>query len=47
LLCKTIADAHARTCLYSMEHIQDMFRKPHDLSKVIFYKNMVITGQRN
>lgn len=41
LLCKTIADAHARTCLYAMDHIQDMFRKPHDLSKVIFYKNMV------
>ncbi|XP_059470450.1 probable nuclear hormone receptor HR3 isoform X2 [Neocloeon triangulifer] len=40
LLCKTIADAHARTCLYSMDHIQDMFRKPHDLTKVIFYKNM-------
>ncbi|KAF4519117.1 hypothetical protein B566_EDAN010539 [Ephemera danica] len=40
LLCKTIADAHTRTCLYTMDHIQDMFRKPHDLSKVIFYKNM-------
>lgn len=42
LLCKTIADAHARTCLYSTEHIQDMFRKPHDLTKVVFYKNMVM-----
>nr|BAP76394.1 hormone receptor HR3 [Thermobia domestica] len=40
LLSKTIADAHARTCLYTMEDIQDMFRKPQDLSKVIFYKNM-------
>ncbi|XP_014245665.1 probable nuclear hormone receptor HR3 isoform X8 [Cimex lectularius] len=40
LLSKTIADAHARTCLYSIEHIHNMFRKPQDLSKLIFYKNM-------
>ncbi|KAG8226381.1 hypothetical protein J437_LFUL007780 [Ladona fulva] len=40
LLSKTIADAHARTCLYTTEHIQEMFRKPPDLSKVLFYKNM-------
>ncbi|XP_065342422.1 probable nuclear hormone receptor HR3 isoform X2 [Cloeon dipterum] len=40
MLCTTIADAHARTCLYSMDRIQDTFRKPHDPHKVIFYKNM-------
>ncbi|CAB3382508.1 Hypothetical predicted protein [Cloeon dipterum] len=40
MLCTTIADAHARTCLYSMDRIQDTFRKPHDANKVIFYKNM-------
>lgn len=41
LLSKTIADAHARTCLYSLEHIHNMFRKPQDLSKILYYKNMV------
>ncbi|KAJ9577701.1 hypothetical protein L9F63_005694, partial [Diploptera punctata] len=40
LLSKTIADAHARTCLFTTEHIHEMFRKPQDLSKLIFYKNM-------
>ncbi|XP_054280037.1 probable nuclear hormone receptor HR3 isoform X5 [Macrosteles quadrilineatus] len=40
LLSKTIADAHARTCLYSVEHIHTMFRKPQDLSKVMYYKDM-------
>ncbi|XP_033360130.1 probable nuclear hormone receptor HR3 isoform X7 [Bombus vosnesenskii] len=40
LLSKTIADAHARTCLLSTEQIQESFRKPHDLSRLIYYKNM-------
>ncbi|XP_067003745.1 probable nuclear hormone receptor HR3 isoform X5 [Anabrus simplex] len=40
LLSKTIADAHARTCLYTLEHIHEMFRKPQDLTKLIYYKNM-------
>ena len=40
LLSKTIADAHSRTCLFTLEHIHDMFRKPQDLSKLIYYKNM-------
>ncbi|XP_020711000.2 probable nuclear hormone receptor HR3 isoform X10 [Athalia rosae] len=40
LLSKTIADAHARTCLVSTEQIQESFRKPHDLSRLIYYKNM-------
>lgn len=40
LLSKTIADAHARTCLYTMEHIHSMFRKPQDLTKLIYYKDM-------
>ncbi|KAK2587136.1 hypothetical protein KPH14_002894 [Odynerus spinipes] len=40
LLSKTIADAHARTCLVSTEQIQESFRKPHDLSRLLYYKNM-------
>uniref|UniRef100_A0A1B6LVA8 Probable nuclear hormone receptor HR3 n=1 Tax=Graphocephala atropunctata TaxID=36148 RepID=A0A1B6LVA8_9HEMI len=40
LLSKTIADAHARTCLYSLEHIHNMFRKPQDMSKVMYYKEL-------
>jgi nuclear receptor subfamily 1 group F protein 4 len=40
LLCKTISDAHTRTCLYQLEHIHEMFRKPNDLSRVLYYKNM-------
>lgn len=40
LLSKTIADAHARTCLVSTDQIQESFRKPHDLSRLIYYKNM-------
>ncbi|XP_019866848.1 probable nuclear hormone receptor HR3 isoform X1 [Aethina tumida] len=40
LLSKTISDAHSRTCLYQLEHIHEMFRKPHDLSRLLFYKNM-------
>lgn len=40
LLSKTIADAHARTCLVSTEQIQESFRKPHDLTRLIYYKNM-------
>lgn len=41
LLAKTIGDAHSRTCLFSGEHIADMMRKPQDISKVVYYKNMV------
>ncbi|XP_063918552.1 probable nuclear hormone receptor HR3 isoform X2 [Zophobas morio] len=40
LLSKTISDAHTRTCLYTLEHIHEMFRKPHDLSRLLYYKNM-------
>lgn len=40
LLSKTIADAHARTCLVSTEQIQESFRKPHDLTRLMYYKNM-------
>nr|CAD7256313.1 unnamed protein product [Timema shepardi] len=41
LLSKTIADAHARTCLFPLDHIHEMFRKPQDISKLFYYKNMV------
>jgi len=40
LLSKTIADAHARTCLVSTEQIQESFRKPADYNKLIYYKDM-------
>ncbi|KAK6619943.1 hypothetical protein RUM44_006343 [Polyplax serrata] len=40
LLSKTIADAHSRTCVYTLDHIHEMFHKPQDLSKLIYYKNM-------
>nr|CAD7427581.1 unnamed protein product [Timema monikensis] len=40
LLSKTIADAHARTCLFPLDHIHEMFRKPQDISKLFYYKNM-------
>ena len=29
-----------RTILYPLEHIHEMFRKPQDLSKIMYYKNM-------
>lgn len=40
LLSKTIADAHSRTCLYTLEHIHEMFHKQQDISKLLYYKNM-------
>lgn len=41
LLSKTIADAHARTCLVSTEQIQESFRKPPtDVPRMLYYKNM-------
>ncbi|XP_063217579.1 probable nuclear hormone receptor HR3 isoform X2 [Bacillus rossius redtenbacheri] len=40
LLSKTIADAHARTCLFTLDHIHEMSRKPQDISKLFYYKNM-------
>uniref|UniRef100_A0AAR5PAU8 Probable nuclear hormone receptor HR3 n=1 Tax=Dendroctonus ponderosae TaxID=77166 RepID=A0AAR5PAU8_DENPD len=40
LLTKTISDAHARTCLYTIEHIHEMFRKPHDMTRLLYYQNM-------
>lgn len=46
LLSKTIADAHSRTCVYTLDHIHEMFHKPQDLSKLIYYKNMVRTSNK-
>nr|WIM36148.1 hormone receptor 3 [Pyrrhocoris apterus] len=40
LLSKTVADAHTRTCLYTLDHIHSMFRKSQDLSKIIYYKDL-------
>ncbi|XP_044738337.1 probable nuclear hormone receptor HR3 isoform X1 [Chrysoperla carnea] len=44
LLSKTIADAHNRTCIYSLDQIHQMFKKPQtqheSLSRLLYYKNM-------
>ncbi|XP_043467204.1 probable nuclear hormone receptor HR3 isoform X5 [Leptopilina heterotoma] len=40
LLSKTISDAHARTCFHTTEQIQEAFRKPHDITRLLYYKNM-------
>ncbi|XP_071053430.1 probable nuclear hormone receptor HR3 isoform X9 [Onthophagus taurus] len=40
LLAKTVGDAYTRTCLYSLETIHEMFRKPQDLTRLLYYKNM-------
>ncbi|ODN02202.1 putative nuclear hormone receptor HR3, partial [Orchesella cincta] len=40
LLARTITDAHNRTCLYSTEQISDMLRRPQDISKVLYYKDL-------
>lgn len=40
LLSKTIADAHARTCLVSTDQIQESFRKHAEISRMMYYKNM-------
>jgi nuclear receptor subfamily 1 group F protein 4 len=40
LLAKTVSDAHARTCLCTTEQIVDMMRKPQDLSRVAYFKNL-------
>ncbi|XP_065217036.1 probable nuclear hormone receptor HR3 isoform X2 [Planococcus citri] len=40
LLSKTIADAHARTCVYSLDHIDRMSKKPRDLQKLLNFKSM-------
>ena len=40
LLTKTITDAHSRTCLVPTVEIQQQFRRPHDITRLIYYKNM-------
>lgn len=40
MVASSIIDAHMRTILYPLEHILEMFRKPQDLSKILYYKNM-------
>ncbi|XP_056648713.1 probable nuclear hormone receptor HR3 isoform X5 [Diorhabda sublineata] len=40
LLSRTITDAHMRSIVYTLEDIHELFRKPHDLSRLLFYKNM-------
>ncbi|KAH6930833.1 hypothetical protein HPB50_019711 [Hyalomma asiaticum] len=44
LLAKTVSDAHNRTCLYSTEQIQELTRKPLDISRVMLYKNMGVSA---
>lgn len=40
LLAKSIFDAHDRTCMVSIPDIQALFRKPNDLSRLLYYKNL-------
>lgn len=40
LLAETVTDAHRNTLLCSAEHIQQMLRKPHDLSKLSYYRQL-------
>jgi len=40
LLARTITDAHSRTCLYSNEQVVDMLRRPQDINKVLYYKEL-------
>ncbi|RWS15127.1 putative nuclear hormone receptor HR3-like protein [Dinothrombium tinctorium] len=40
LLARTVADAHTRTCLFSTDQIADFMRKPPDLSRIMYFKNM-------
>ncbi|RWS31307.1 putative nuclear hormone receptor HR3-like protein [Leptotrombidium deliense] len=40
LLAKTVGDAHARTCLLTSEQITEYMRKPQDLSRIMYFKNM-------
>ncbi|XP_074037493.1 nuclear hormone receptor 3 ROR-beta isoform X3 [Leptinotarsa decemlineata] len=40
IILKTITDAHTRTCLFTLDHIHEMFRKQHDLTRLVYYKNM-------
>ncbi|XP_046866372.1 probable nuclear hormone receptor HR3 isoform X3 [Drosophila tropicalis] len=39
VLIKTLAEAHANTNT-KLEAVHDMFRKPQDLSRIIYYKNL-------
>ncbi|XP_032591127.1 probable nuclear hormone receptor HR3 isoform X2 [Drosophila grimshawi] len=39
VLIKTLAEAHANTNT-KLESVNDMFRKPQDLSRILYYKNL-------
>ncbi|XP_049284695.1 probable nuclear hormone receptor HR3 isoform X6 [Anopheles funestus] len=39
VLIKTLAEAHANTN-HKLEIVHDMFRKPQDVSRILYYKNM-------
>ncbi|CAG7816619.1 unnamed protein product [Allacma fusca] len=40
LLARTITDAHSRTCIYSNDQVTEMLRRPQDISKVLYYKDL-------
>ncbi|XP_044744155.1 probable nuclear hormone receptor HR3 isoform X7 [Coccinella septempunctata] len=40
LILSSIRDAFARSCQYTQEQLQEMFRKPVDHCRLILYKNM-------
>lgn len=41
LLARTVSEAYARTCLYTTDQIQEMMRRPQDVTRILYYKNLV------
>lgn len=41
LLTRTVSDAHKHTCLLNAEQIVNIMQKPADLSRIVFFKNLV------
>ncbi|GFR19860.1 probable nuclear hormone receptor HR3 [Trichonephila clavata] len=40
LLARTVSEAYMRTCLYTSEQIQEMIRRPQDVTRIVYYKNL-------
>ncbi|KFM59187.1 putative nuclear hormone receptor HR3, partial [Stegodyphus mimosarum] len=40
LLARTVSEAYTRTCLYTTDQIQEMIRRPQDVTRILYYKNL-------
>lgn len=40
LLARTVSEAYARTCLFTTEQIHEMMRRPQDVTRILYYKNL-------